>query len=327
MKTKYLKHPKKTIIMKILNEIRTAIIILLSLSGPMVVFGQQDPIYSQYIFNMQTVNPAYVGSWQTMGFVALDREQWLGITGHPTTQSFSFQTPILNQNVGVGLDMVIDKLGSERRVMLGASYSYRISIDEATSLRFGLKAGFTNYNNNLPTLQPFPDGQADPVLQNAITSKFMPNIGTGLFLSSSKYYLSLSLPKLFETKINENSGYSSRMSEAREYYLLGGVVFNVSDNLKFKPTFMTKAAVGSPFQYDLSANFLMAEKFWLGGVYRSGDAVGVVAQWIINNRLRIGYAIDFTTTDLKNYHNGVHELMLSYEIAFIKKEYTSPRYF
>lgn len=313
--------------MKILNEIRTAIIILLSLSGPMVVFGQQDPIYSQYIFNMQTVNPAYVGSWQTMGFVALDREQWTGITGHPTTQTFSFQTPILNQNVGVGLDMVIDKLGSERRVMVGANYSYRISIDEATSLRFGLKAGFTNYNNNLPTLQPFPDGQMDPALQNAIASKFMPNIGTGLFLSSSKYYLSLSLPKLFETKINENTGYSSRMSEAREYYLLGGVVFNISDNLKFKPTFMTKAAVGSPFQYDLSANFLMAEKFWLGGVYRSGDAVGVVAQWIINNRLRIGYAIDFTTTDLKNYHNGVHELMLSYEIAFIKKEYTSPRYF
>ena len=276
---------------------------------------------------MQTVNPAYVGSWQTLGFVALDREQWLGITGHPTTQTFSIQTPIISQNIGVGLDMVIDKLGSERRVMLGANYSYRISIDEATSLRFGLKAGFTNYNNNLPTLQPFPDGQVDPILQNAITSKFMPNVGTGLFLSSSKYYLSLSLPKLFETKINENSGYSSRMSEAREYYLLGGVVFNISDNLKFKPTFMTKAAVGSPLQYDLSANFLMAEKFWLGGVYRSGDAVGVVAQWIINNRLRIGYAVDFTTTDLRNYHNGVHELMLSYEIAFIKKEYTSPRYF
>ncbi len=313
--------------MKILNEIRTAIITLLCLSGPMVVFGQQDPIYSQYIFNMQTVNPAYVGSWQTLGFVALDREQWLGITGHPTTQTFSIQTPIISQNIGVGLDMVIDKLGSERRVMLGANYSYRISIDEATSLRFGLKAGFTNYNNNLPTLQPFPDGQVDPILQNAITSKFMPNVGTGLFLSSSKYYLSLSLPKLFETKINENSGYSSRMSEAREYYLLGGVVFNISDNLKFKPTFMTKAAVGSPLQYDLSANFLMAEKFWLGGVYRSGDAVGVVAQWIINNRLRIGYAVDFTTTDLRNYHNGVHELMLSYEIAFIKKEYTSPRYF
>jgi type IX secretion system PorP/SprF family membrane protein len=313
--------------MKILNEIRTAIITLLCLSGPMVVFGQQDPIYSQYIFNMQTVNPAYVGSWQTMGFVALNREQWLGITGHPTTQTFSFQTPIVNQNVGIGLDLLIDKLGSERRVMVGANYSYRISIDETTSLRFGLKAGFTNYSNNLPTLQPFPDGLPDPILQSAITSKFMPNIGTGLFLSTSKYYLSLSLPKLFETKINANSGYSSKMSEAREYYFLGGIVFNISDNLKFKPTFMTKSAVGSPFQYDLSANFLMAEKLWLGGVYRSGDAIGAVAQWIVNNRFRIGYAVDFTMTDLRHYHNGVHELMLSYEIAFIKKVYTSPRYF
>ena len=90
---------------------------------------------------------------------------------------------------------------------------------------------------------------------------------------------------------------------------------------------MTKTAVGTPFQYDVSANFLLADKFWIGGIYRSGDAVGAIAQWIINSRLRIGYAYDFTLTDLKYYHQGVHELMVSYEIAFTKKRFTSPRYF
>jgi type IX secretion system PorP/SprF family membrane protein len=155
----------------------------------------------------------------------------------------------------------------------------------------------------------------------------MPNVGIGMFLSSSKYYLSLSLPRLFQNSFNENSGNFSKMAEVRQFYLAGGIVFNLSENVKFKPTFMTKASVGSPFQYDISANFLLAEKFWIGGMYRSGDAFGAIAQWIINNRFRIGYAADFTITGLKNYQKGVHEVMISYEIAFEKKKYVSPRYF
>ncbi len=317
----------KTVNMKILDKVKKAVLALLLIGSPMYVIGQQDPIYSQYIFNMQTVNPAYVGSWQTMGFMALDREQWVGITGHPSTQTFSFQTPVISQNVGIGMDISVDKLGSERRVILNLDYSYRIMLNEVTSLRFGLKGGFTNYNNNLSSLTPFPDNLPDPVLLGVIDNKFMPNVGTGLFLSSSKYYLSLSTPKLFQNKIKENSANFSKMSEAREYYLLGGIVFDLSDKIRFKPTFMTKSAVGSPFQYDISANFLLADRFWIGGIYRSGDAVGAVAQWIITSNLRIGYAVDFTLTDLRNYHQGTHELMISYEIAFTKKKFISPRYF
>jgi type IX secretion system PorP/SprF family membrane protein len=148
-----------------------------------------------------------------------------------------------------------------------------------------------------------------------------------MFLSSSKYYISLSLPRLIQNSFNENTGNFSTMSEVRQFYLAGGILFNLSENVKFKPTFMTKASVGSPFQYDVSANFLLAEKFWIGGMYRSGDAFGVIAQWIINNKFRIGYAADFTFTDLRNYQQGVHEVMISYEIAFTKKKYVSPRYF
>jgi type IX secretion system PorP/SprF family membrane protein len=105
------------------------------------------------------------------------------------------------------------------------------------------------------------------------------------------------------------------------------MMFDLSDNLKFKPNFMTKAVAGSPVEYDLSANFLLAEKFWIGGMYRSGDSFGVIAQWIFNKKLRIGYAYDFTTTDLRNYENGVHEVMISYEIATGKRKIISPRYF
>ena len=317
----------KTAKMNILDKVRKALLAAILFSVPIVVFGQQDPVYSQYIFNMQTINPAYVGSWQTMGFIALDREQWVGITGHPTTQTFSFQSPIVSQNVGIGFDVLVDKLGPERRTIVNLNYSYRIKLNDLTSLRFGLKGGFTNYNNDLASLRPFPDNLPDPVLLGVVENKFMPNVGTGLFLSSPRYYLSFSVPRLFKNNFKENTGNFSKMSEAREYYLLGGVVFDLSEKIKFKPTFMAKASVGTPFQYDLSANFLLAEKFWIGGIYRSGDAVGAIAQWIVNSRLRIGYAYDFTLTDLKHYHYGTHELMISYEIAFVKRKYTSPRYF
>jgi len=313
--------------MKIVDKLRKAILALLILSGPLYSIGQQDPMYTQYIFNLQTINPAYAGSWQTMGFLALSRIQWVGFTGHPSTQTFSFQTPLISQNVGIGFNVVHDQLGSERRLMVNLDYSYRIMLNDIVALRFGLKGGFTNYNNDISSLQPYPDGTPDQALLGVVENKFMPNVGLGMFLSSSKYYLSLSLPRLFQNSFNENSGNFSKMAEVRQFYLAGGIVFNLSENVKFKPTFMTKASVGSPFQYDISANFLLAEKFWIGGMYRSGDAFGAIAQWIINSRFRIGYAADFTITGLKNYQKGVHEVMISYEIAFAKKKYVSPRYF
>lgn len=313
--------------MKIVDKLRKAVLALLILSGPLYSIGQQDPMYTQYIFNLQTINPAYVGSWQTMGFLALTRHQWVGFTGHPTTQTFSFQTPLSTQNVGIGFDVVHDKLGPEQRIMVNIDYSYRIMLDDIVSLRFGLKGGFTNYNNNLSSLQPYPDGNPDQALLGVIENKFMPNVGFGMFLSSPKYYLSFSLPRLIQNSFQENSGNFSKMSEVRQFYFAGGIVFNLSENIKFKPTFMTKTIVGVPFQYDLSANFLLAEKFWIGGMYRSGDAFGAIAQWIINSRFRIGYAADFPFTDMKKYQQGVHEIMVSYEIAFTKRRYVSPRYF
>ena len=313
--------------MKILKSVRIATLALLIIGGPLYSIGQQDPMYTQYIFNLQTVNPAYAGSWQTMGFLALTRLQWVGINGHPVTQTFSFQTPLTTQNVGIGFDVVHDQLGSERRIIVNLDYSYRIMLNDITSLRFGIKGGFTNYNNDISSLDPGPVGSGDPALMGVVENKFMPNVGFGMFLSSPKYYLSLSIPRLVQNSFEENSGNFSKMSEVRQYYFAGGLVFNISDNVKFKPTFMTKAVVGSPFQYDISANFLLAEKFWIGGMYRSGDAYGAIVQWIINNRFRIGYAADFTFTDLKSYNQGVHEVMISYEIAFMKRKFVSPRYF
>jgi type IX secretion system PorP/SprF family membrane protein len=120
-------------------------------------------------------------------------------------------------------------------------------------------------------------------------------------------------------------------SELRHYYLMAGLVFDLGENIKFKPTMLTKATftstTGAPVQLDFTASFLFKEKFWLGGMYRTGDAVGIIAQWIFDRKLRIGYAYDFTTTNVGNYSHGSHEIMVSYELKFLKEIFTSPRYF
>lgn len=284
-------------------------------------------MYSQYIYNLQTINPAYAGTWKTVGFMGLIREQWVGFDGHPSTKTFSFQMPLNSQNVGIGFNVIADKVGLEKRISFDIDYAYQVSLSDLTKLRFGIKGGFTNYSNNLTTYNQYPDGTSDPRFQGNIENKFMPNIGVGLYLSSPKYYLSLSLPKIIENNYAANVNNFSTKSEVRHFFFAGGYLFNVSDFVKIKPTFMTKSVAGAPFEYDLSANVLLAEKIWIGGMYRSGDAVSAMVQWIINKNIRIGYAHDFTTTDLKNYQNGVHEIMLSYEISNLKRIYISPRYF
>jgi type IX secretion system PorP/SprF family membrane protein len=105
------------------------------------------------------------------------------------------------------------------------------------------------------------------------------------------------------------------------------MLFNLSNFLKFKPTVMARVVAGAPFEFDLSANLLLGNRVWLGGMYRSGDAVSLMVTWIVNQNLRIAYAHDFTTTELSNYQKGVHEVMLTYEIALARRKYISPRYF
>lgn len=293
-------------------------------------FAQQDPLYTQYMFNTQTINPAYAGTWESVGFLVLARQQWVGFDGAPQTYTFSFQAPLKNENVALGLNVISDKIGLEKRFSLFGDYSYRLQVSNKSYLRMGLKGGFTNYSNNLQEYQLFPNGLTDPMFQGEIDQKFMPNFGIGAFLYNKSYYVGLSVPKLLSNDFENNFNNYSVQAEMRHYFLIAGMVFDLGENLKFKPTVLGKATFGQasvPFQADLTANFLIKDKFWLGAMYRTGDAYGFIAQWIIDRKLRLGYSIDFSTTNLQNYHNGTHEIMISYELKFLKEAFVSPRYF
>ena len=309
------------------NLIEKCIGTLVVLFWGLTAWGQTDPMYTQYIFNLQTINPAYVGSWQTIGFQFLTRHQWVGVRDHPSTQTFSFQSPFKAQNVGLGFNVVNDKVGLERRFAASVDYSYRISVTVKTSLRFGIKGGFTNYHNDLSEYTLDEDNQYDPLFQGKIVNEFMPNLGFGLFLSSSEYYISISLPKLIHNQYAPNISAYTVESNLRQLFVGCGMVKNLSDNVKFKSTLMTRSMKGDPFEYDIAANLLLGERVWFGGMYRSTKAVGLIAQWVFNSNLRIGYATDFPVGGFKTHQRMTHEVSVSYELPILKRVFTSPRYF
>jgi len=291
--------------------------------------AQQDPMYTQYMFNTQTINPAYAGTWESVGFMVLGRHQWTGINGAPETYTFSMQAPLKNERVALGLNIINDKVGLVKRFYMFGDYSYLVPLSEKLNLRLGLKGGFTNYSHNLAEHNILDPN--DPSYIGEIDSKLKPNFGVGAFLSSKRAYLGFSIPRVVNSKFENDYENFELVGQLRHYFLSAGAVFDLGENIKFKPTALTKASftseTGTPLQLDLSGNFLIKEKLWLGAMWRSGDAYGFIAQFLFAEKLRIGYAIDFPTTNLGNYSKQTHEIMVSYELRFKKEEVVSPRYF
>ncbi|WP_162304569.1 PorP/SprF family type IX secretion system membrane protein [Maribellus luteus] len=310
-----------------LNIIKALGILVIALTA-FTSNAQQDPMYTQYMFNTQTINPAYAGTWESVGFMALARNQWAGWNGAPETFTFSLQAPLRNERVALGLNVIGDKVGQVKRFDISADYSYLVPISERTNLRLGLKGGFVNYSNNLQDYNIIDPN--DPKFIGRINS-FKPNFGVGAFLYSKRAYVGFSVPRVLNVKLDSDMQSAAVQAEIRHYFLIAGAVFDLGEDVKFKPTMLTKASftseTGTPLQMDFSGNFLIKEKLWLGAMYRTGSSYGFIAQWIFDKKLRVGYAIDFATNNIKHHNNGTHEIMVSYELKFRKEEVVSPRYF
>ncbi|KAF0236501.1 MAG: hypothetical protein FD181_2668 [Prolixibacteraceae bacterium] len=319
--------------MKTKSNLTKGILMIIIIAGGLTSNAQQDPMYTQYMFNTQTINPAYTGTWESFSFMVLGRQQWAGLEGAPQTYTFSMQAPLKNERVALGLNLISDVIGLEKRFYMFGDYSYLLPMNDEMNLRLGLKGGFTNYTNNLLEYQTNAPGSGitDPAFMGEIDRKFVPNFGVGAFLFGQRYFVGFSIPKILNHDFENNYNNLSVSHELRHYFLTAGLVFDLGENLKFKPTMLTKATfsseTGAPVELDLTANFLIKERFWLGAMYRTGDSYGFIAQWIIDKKLRIGYSYDITTSALQNFQNGSHEVMISYEMRFLKEMFASPRYF
>ncbi|MFD2914356.1 PorP/SprF family type IX secretion system membrane protein [Psychroserpens luteus] len=285
--------------------------------------AQQLPQFTQYMYNTISINPAYAGSRETLSVVGLHRSQWVGLEGGPQTQTLSIHTPMRNERVGLGFSFINDKLGYQNFSYLYGDFSYTIPTGEKSKLAFGVKAGFTSYSLDAD----FQLSQSNDPVIFGFEDRWKPNIGTGVYWHSQKWYLGLSAPRILNTDYTGDEAFQSL--ERISYYFTGGYVFELSENTKFKPAALLKATNGAPLSFDLTANFLFFEKFWAGASYRINErasALGAIADFQISKQLRLGYAYEYPLSDLRAYTSGTHEILLMFEI-FKSKRIKSPRYF
>lgn len=306
------------------------LILLSALFMCLVSSAQQNPQYTQYMYNMSLVNPAYAtDNLDVINIGGLYRAQWVGSVGGPTTGSF-FAHSALGKKVEGGVSVLHDEIGGiVKETSLYADFAYVLPVSDKNKLSFGLKGGATFFSTNFNGFV-YSDALPDPAFANNLSRTF-PNIGVGTFYFSQNYYIGFSAPNLLTTKqLEQHDGIVATGVEAVHYFLTGGYIFNINSNLKFKPAFMAKAVSGAPTAIDLTGNVLINNIFEAGLGYRLGDSFSGLVNFKINPSLRVGYAYDYTLSNLGRFNSGSHEIMILFDLnkSGNKNGYDkSPRFF
>jgi len=303
------------------TKIIMALLALVSLKAT----AQQDPQYTNYMYNTVNINPAYAGSRGALSIFGLHRTQWVGVDGAPRTNSFSVNTPLGESKVGLGVSFVNDALGVMDENTVSIDFSYTIDLNNRGSkLSFGLKGSGNFLNVAYSDLNKYNPN--DPQIMNDISGEFTPNIGAGIYWHNEKSYLGASVPHFLETT-RYNDNIQSTMRQSNHFYFMGGHVFEINPMLKFKPAFLVKAVKGAPLQADITGNFLIHDKFTIGGAYRWDAAWSALVGFQVTDGLFMGYSYDAETTKLANYNSGSHELFVRFELFNKYRRVNSPRFF
>ncbi len=303
-------------------------IMLMSLQS----IAQQDPQFTQYMYNMSVINPAYATANEAiLNLGGLYRTQWVGLEGAPKTGTFFAHSPI-NRKIEVGISFTNDNIGDiVQENNIYADFAYVLPMGLEGKLSLGLKAGFTLFDTNFDGLNLQSGNVSTDIAFNENINKTFPNLGIGAFYFTDTYYIGLSAPNMLNTKhLEVENGIRTTGVQSVHYYLTGGYVFNINQNLKLKPAFMAKSVSGAPLALDITANVLINEKLEAGLGYRLDDAISGLVGFRISPELKIGYAYDFTTNNLGSYNSGSHELFILFDVDLfgLKGGYDrSPRFF
>lgn len=276
-----------------------------------VVHGQKEPQYTQYMYNIGSFNPAYVGTVETPEIVGLYRAQWIDIPGAPRTIRFGANLPLSNETMGLGLNIVNDQLGPLTQTYADLSYSYQVKVTDKTKLSFGIDAGgsFLNVDFSKGTFE----NPGEPLNLQRI-NKFYATIGAGLFMYGDQWYLGASVPNFLTEGIYDDE-VASVVEDKLQFNFIGGYVFNLSNGLKFKPAFLVNTLAGAPLNINLSTNFLIADVVTAGISYRVENAFSGLAGFQISNNMFLGYSYDYNTNALGEFNQGSHEVILKFFIG------------
>ncbi|WP_430614626.1 PorP/SprF family type IX secretion system membrane protein [Flavobacterium sp. JP2137] len=290
------------------------------------VHAQQAPHYTQYMYNMSVVNPAYAGSQEALSMGLLYRKQWVGLDGAPQTATLFGHTRV-GKKVGLGLSVISDKIGPVKENNIYGDFSYTLDLGGEHKLALGLKAGVTLHDIGLYSEigNGFVTDADDPAFKEDSKSTLF-NLGAGAFYYTKDYYVGLGVPNMLKGNYLDYDG-KKFGSQVMHMFLTGGYVFELNKDFKLKPFFMVKYATDAPVSADISVNVMYINKFELGASYRIDDAIGGMVNYRITPNLRVGYAYDHVMSDLNVKAKASHEFILLYDIYFSKKVSSSPRYF
>jgi len=326
------------------------LVILMALSfGLIDVQAQQNIQFTQYIFNSLSVNPAYAGYKEEWFAQMAFRSQWSGIDGAPKTGQASIDGVLgMNKTTGVGLQLTADRLGAQSATSVYANYAYRMRLDAEDSQRlsFGLGFGFTSYGLDGTKLIGVNPG--DPTVPAGKISSFIPDLRLGVYYYNPRWYLGVSVMDLLSGDNSNNifrwdANTTSNLKRKRHMYLIGGALFDLSEDMKLRPSMMIAEDFKGPTSVDLNAMFVFGDRVWLGAGYRtalslgksyaegqnlrSSNAIMGIAQFYINNRLRIGYSYDYILSKLSSVENGTHEITIGLTFPQGGSRLISPRFF
>lgn len=283
------------------------------------VRSQDYPWSLQYITNMQTINPAFVGIWDKSCLLLTTKTNWAGISGAPLVQYINCSTPIKELKSGVGLSVQRQNIGLEKQLFLTGDYSYRLRFDSKHFLQMGLRAGIVNYDNNLKDYQAYPDNIPDPNTIVDVELHNMTVFGLGTVFYSENYYLSLSVPQIISNTFQSNLDNFSSSSRFKTIYLSGAYVFGTLRNVRFRPNLLVAATKGQSTYADFAGIIYLPSDLQFGFNFRTTGEVCFFGQYTVLDRIRVGYAIEYSVTnDIRKFQLGSHEIMIEYDFHIAK---------
>ena len=291
--------------------------------------AQQSIVYSQYIFNGLLINPAYAGSHVQLSVALTYRNQWVNFEGAPQTATLGAHTALKRNKVGVGMLVTNDRIGSYSNTGLFGSYAYMIRWPTGGVLSMGIQAGFNNFRADYNELSIRPVSQNDPLFSSFI-NQFKPNFGGGLFYYNKAMFVGFAVPTIltYKKSFSENL---QQLSQPRYYYLHGGALLplNRTETVKFNPSVLFRVQDGTPLSADINLNFVLYDMVSVGTSYRMGDAIMAFTNFKLSQKFYVGYSYDWTTSDIRRYSNGTHEIQISYRtpIRQIHGNIECPSYF
>jgi len=301
------------------------LIIILIFAGAQQTFGQQDPQYSLYMFNPLGVNPAYAGSREVLSAVLVHRSQWIGLEGAPETQALAINTPMKNKKMGLGLQIINDKIGPRSTQTITATYAYRIKLGSG-KLAFGLSGGILNYNYDWGKIEYID--QEDVIPTTAPQSFIKPTIDFGIYYNSRTMYFGVGIDHINEAEYGLLSSQDTVVSDARTASNITGTfgkAFVLNDNLILKSSVLFRFS-RSAANLDLSAGLLIKNKILFGLSLRPNTLV-LMTEINFSKNLRMGIGYDIDRSALTKSTSGSFEIFLGYDVGLFKSKVVSPRYF